>query len=233
MRGRRALGNLIAVAILAAAVACEAVVNLSAYESGCPAGQKQCPNADGVETCVDAGDPNYGCDPVKCESCVERYTGNHEPGGQEPYSCTNGSCVVAGICPAPWQNCNTTTPYCETDTNTDPANCGNCANATEPGAVCTLITLTSGAQSIGCTIGRCKITECQAGTADCNGVPNDGCEVTLGPQNCWSCPPGSTSPPPPCPCTDCYAGAGGIPSVCPACMSGKTCDTDAEACTGP
>lgn len=60
------------------------------------------------------------------------------------------------------------------DLSTDADHCGGCGNACDAGQTC--------------VDGTCTAGECAAGTADCNGDPGDGCEVTLGTdQNCASC----------------------------------------------
>jgi hypothetical protein len=187
--------------------------------SPCPAEEKLCGG-----TCVNAHNPSYGCGLATCESCAASVVPHV---AALTYTCVNGACVP-GPCPAPYINCDVTKPYCDTNPNTDPLNCGNCANA--GGNDCTAYPAGNlGTPRTGCVSGLCKITSCAPGYADCNGVPADGCEVQLSASNCWSCPPpGSSSPP--CPCRACYVGPGGLAEVCPACMSGSTCNTTTRRC---
>lgn len=57
---------------------------------------------------------------------------------------------------------------CETDLLTSVDHCGEC------GAACSLPNATSK-----CTSGKCQVDACSAGFSDCNGLPEDGCEVEL------------------------------------------------------
>jgi hypothetical protein len=85
------------------------------------------------------------------------------------------------------------------------------------------------ASMVGCASGLCKVTVCQANYADCNGDPADGCEVALGPSNCWSCPP-QTDAGTAC-CRACYTGPAGFLGVCPACNTGATmCNMQLMTC---
>lgn len=54
------------------------------------------------------------------------------------------------------------------DTRNDPLNCGTCGNACPSGSRGTAA----------CNSGKCALT-CETGFGDCNGNPNDGCEVDL------------------------------------------------------
>jgi hypothetical protein len=187
-----------------------------------------------MTACFNINNPNFGCTTSGCSSCVQLAAGHMVP---DNYSCNNGACVVAGLCPVPYQNCDPTKAYCEINTDSDPKNCGNCASM--GGNDCTKLTPGPGATAIGCVQGNCRITTCginAAGlqTADCNGDPSDGCEVALGPLNCWSCPPHAAPgvTPPACPCASCYQ-PGGASGICPTCMPGNTCDMTNKRCTTP
>jgi hypothetical protein len=67
---------------------------------------------------------------------------------------------------------------CETDTRASLAHCGAC------GSVCALPNAATE-----CAAGRCAVSACAEGFADCNGVTADGCEVDLraSPSNCGAC----------------------------------------------
>jgi hypothetical protein len=69
---------------------------------------------------------------------------------------------------------------CEINVRTDIMNCGSCGNACD---------LPNAASE--CSAGECRIQTdgCEAGFADCNGMPEDGCEVNLAQDkdNCGVC----------------------------------------------
>lgn len=102
--------------------------------------------------------------------------------------CELGACVGCGSCPANNQcvagacvPCREGTTLCGNsciDTQTNRAHCGACF------APCP--TLTSA--TVVCASGACVFT-CAAGTADCNGVPVDGCERSIANDrnNCGAC----------------------------------------------
>ena len=80
-------------------------------------------------------------------------------------ACSKGTCVI-GSCAAGKADCNGNyDDGCEVDTTVDPANCGACAN------VCSSI---NGSPS--CVGSKCQIT-CNAGYANCDLDPSNGCEV--------------------------------------------------------
>lgn len=88
-------------------------------------------------------------------------------------------CLLNGNCNAGLVDCDGNTANgCETNNNTDPANCGTCGN------VCSLANATSS-----CVNGACTIGFCDPGFADCNLNPSDGCEVFLfgDPMHCNGC----------------------------------------------
>jgi hypothetical protein len=74
--------------------------------------------------------------------------------GHINFSCDPGhaSCIASGTC--------------DVNTGYDPNNCGSC------GSVCSLPNSTPS-----CFVGFCRINTCNAGFADCNQIPADGCEV--------------------------------------------------------
>jgi hypothetical protein len=88
-------------------------------------------------------------------------------------------CNLLG-CDAGFANCDMIAMNgCETNTNTNANNCGSCGNQCPYGPHSTAI----------CTNGGCGLV-CDAGYADCNNNPTDGCEVNIDngdPNNCGMC----------------------------------------------
>lgn len=131
-----------------------------------------------------------------------------------------GSC--AG-CPMGFADCNhSMADGCEVNLNT-PSNCGGC------GIVCQQTGGTNACMLVG-TQYVCKPT-CNATHADCNLLPNDGCEVdTTGPGNCGMCNHACANPHGTTVCTT----SGGASWFCnPACQSGwGACGADkTSGCT--
>jgi hypothetical protein len=91
-------------------------------------------------------------------------------------SCLSGACRV-GRCDAGFDDCDgDPNNGCETDLSTA-SDCGKC------GVACNY---PNGSGS--CRNGRCQLTGCDTGRADCNTNPNDGCEADLQlPSNCGAC----------------------------------------------
>jgi hypothetical protein len=117
-----------------------------------------------------------------CEVNTQTSTGNCGSCGN---ACTNGhgttSCKVGActpVCSAGFNDCDSDPDNgCETNLNTDPLNCGMC------GKKCTFAN-GSGA----CQAGTCVLTGCNAGFADCDLNPVNGCEVALNTtSNCGVC----------------------------------------------
>lgn len=113
-------------------------------------------------------DFDLSSDASNCGSC-----GNVCPPG---FVCNAGICQ----CPPGTINCG---GQC-VDTSTDASNCGACGN------VCSF----PNAQGI-CNAGACQLGPCDAGFADCDGNPANGCETNLNSDasNCGAC--GNTCPP--------------------------------------
>jgi len=118
---------------------------------GCPSGQSCCAGA-----CVD---PQSNL--AHCGACDRACaTPNATP------QCMNATCTV-GSCTAPFADCNRMAgDGCETDTRTSLEHCGGC------GTACTARPNATAA----CAAGRCEHT-CAAGFSDCDGDPDNGCEV--------------------------------------------------------
>lgn len=105
--------------------------------------------------------------------------------GAPPVPEYDAAMCVATECPAPWASCpryGALSPYaCSTNTATDPTNCGACGRECPFG---------SGAFHFrtACVDGECQ-PFCVADWADCNGIPDDGCESEpkTDPNNCGIC----------------------------------------------
>jgi hypothetical protein len=117
---------------------------------------------------TDGCEANLGEDPANCGACGKAC----EPG----QFCENGSCK----CTAAETKCSTEWgfDYCA-NLDEDRSDCGAC------GHFCPFVDYP--AKSV-CHFGRCEI-ECAAGTADCDGKTENGCEalVDADPQNCGGC----------------------------------------------
>ena len=122
---------------------------------------------DGCETAT-------GTDAANCGGCGTVCSSNHIAS----LTCAGGSCN--GSCAPGFADCdlNKQTNGCEVSSQTDVNNCGGC------GIVCTAA---NGTPS--CQAGVCKVSACNAGFADCNGLAADGCEVNTNTSagNCGAC----------------------------------------------
>jgi len=134
----------------------------------CDAGWADANNnrADGCElnvtTNTDCGTPGNAC--VSSEG--------------QTSTCVSGACSTI-VCPAQQANCNTdATDGCEINLSTNPTHCGACQHA------CAVPNATAA-----CTGGACAVGTCNAGFANCDGNPNNGCEITLGDDvsHCGAC----------------------------------------------
>lgn len=99
---------------------------------------------------------------TSCGAC-----GNVCPGGTAA-RCQAGFCSEC-TCAAGTANCNRDcSDACETKTQDDLQNCGAC------GRTCSLPHATAA-----CTAGACAVGRCDSGWGDCDGKPENGCEVDL------------------------------------------------------
>ena len=121
--------------------------------------------ADGCETSLNA-------DIYNCGSCGHSCSvPNSTP------ACTGGNCAIAA-CNAGFADCNAVAADgCEVNLYTSVNNCGAC------GKGCFVANGTAA-----CSGGTCAIAACNAGFADCDGNPIDGCETSLTTVvNCGTC----------------------------------------------
>lgn len=143
---------------------------------GCFAGRCGC--EDGFADCD--GDPANGCEaslgaPGSCGRC------GNDCSAQTPNAeaaCINGRCAIDD-CREGFENCDGNLRNgCETDTLRSANHCGGC------GIECQL-PRANGA----CIAGQCVIAGCMPGFGDCDGRPENGCEVPtdLDRLNCGAC----------------------------------------------
>ncbi|KYF99557.1 hypothetical protein BE20_30835 [Sorangium cellulosum] len=125
------------------------------------------------------GDPENGCevntaiDSSHCGGCDELC-----PAVYGDAYCEASECKIE--CDEGYTDCNGLVgDGCEIGTNRDVLNCGGCGVKCEPKA---------GGRPW-CRGGECGETVCPAGRGDCNGDPEDSCEVNLAadPENCGTC----------------------------------------------
>ncbi|AKV00053.1 Tryptophan synthase alpha chain [Labilithrix luteola] len=161
-RGSRVQANSakIAIANLAACAAFGAlVILLSSASSGCSSQ----PNLVG-ETLNDDAGPSF----------------SGQEGGSDAGEIATEYCPTSK-CAEPFTTCPTSTFSCDIDLSRDPNNCGACGQA------CPVVGDSFGAKFT-CNHGKCVMT-CNAQlNADCDGIPDNGCEVQLDtPMNCGGC----------------------------------------------
>jgi hypothetical protein len=144
---------------------------------------KACPTiAHAADACVDGVcvtqcSQGYGdCDGTLangCEADLQSNSGNcgfcARVCGSDS-TCTQGACLPKSTpCSAGFDDCDANpTTGCETNLATDANNCGACGNK------CSLPNATPA-----CTANACTIAACNAGYADCDGDPANGCEVSI------------------------------------------------------
>lgn len=123
----------------------------------CPAAGTACGTACDEGTMKPAGD---GCNTCQC------FHGS--------WACTLVACAAPIECDAGLGDCDgDPMNFCETKLAYDPLNCGGCGIVCDfPGGTGT------------CTDGKCSLTACSSGWADCNLDASDGCEAPVGPKGC-------------------------------------------------
>lgn len=111
---------------------------------------------NGTESDVDCGGDCEGCEDGKtCRTSRDCLSGD----------CIDGVC--GPTCPDGYANCDRQIGgECEVNVRTDVDNCGGC------GVKCALPNAIAECQG-----GACKVKECEAPYADCDGDPENGCEV--------------------------------------------------------
>ena len=132
--------------------------------SNCDGGWGDCNDleSDGCETYVSANI-------YHCGTCNHACSYNHASS-----YCTSGNCYM-DTCDSGWGNCeNGTADGCETNLrdSDDGTHCGSCNYD------CSSLEWDNVAGYV-CAEGTCTIGECDPGTKDCDGNPNNGCEINV------------------------------------------------------
>jgi hypothetical protein len=132
----------------------------------CAAGWGNCDNlvSNGCES-------DLNNDPTHCGTCPTVCNGNNGTA-----TCSSGACGIQ--CLSGYGNCDgSLVNGCESNFSNDSSHCGNCT---------TVCNSTNGVAS--CTAGTCGIA-CSSGYGNCDGNPNNGCEVNTNtnPNHCGSC----------------------------------------------
>ncbi len=153
--------------------------------AGCDPTSDTCPSAQycspSLKKCVDGCRRDDACPGGKshcdlathvCQVCL---TSDHCPAGQ---ACSGNVCVPSCNDTRPCASGSTCCGAACVDLATNTANCGGCG---------TKCVVAGGVPS--CVGGACKVGDCGAGYADCNGKLGDGCEIVLAsdPNNCGKC----------------------------------------------
>ena len=132
----------------------------------CSAGYADC---DGSElTACDSLDSDAHCGGCGLACTVDALMNVQDAG------CENRACLVE--CAPLFGDCDGMDNGCETPLTSN-SNCGGC------GVSCTPEHATGD-----CSAGTCGVGQCQSGWADCDGLPDNGCETNTGlPDNCGGC----------------------------------------------
>lgn len=158
-------------------------------ESNCIAPARECP---GFAGCIDIQTNENHCGGCGIRCNLPNAVGR----------CVGGQCQIAS-CAQGFQNCDGMIGNgCERNVTADPNNCGACrrqCNFPQAMAVC--------------RASACVITGCSPGFANCDGLPNNGCESSLGTvDHCGSCNNNCSSVANATP--RCSSGSCGIMGVC-------------------
>jgi hypothetical protein len=177
--GRASVLSSFSIWILSAA--CSVVVDSQGLQKGCAPGTKPCEVMPGELRCVSMADPDYGCARESCVPCTLSHA-VEVCGG-------DGECTVA-TCEPEFENCDRVAKNgCEVDLESSYTNCGHC------GASCQdALREMARAVSSECSAGRCIVSECSDGFADCDGAASNGCEHAFKAVECGRCNgcPGNT-----------------------------------------
>ncbi len=135
-------------------------------------------------------------------------------------------------CPKGHTTCPDSTFACDVDLESDPLNCGACGHACPAGSN----------EMFSCVGGQCVMT-CKSSFLDCDGLPDNGCEVLAGSGNprvgmltehCGTCGNECLDPAKPCVEGHCGCPAGTTPCAAGhpyyACVNAKTDDNNCSAC---
>jgi hypothetical protein len=139
---------------------------------GCSPGYAQCPG-DPPNTCATQLGTNKDCAFCNNTCALPHATSSCQPFGVGGHTCTLGACSAG------WADCDAMAANgCETNTLTDPKNCGSCNNAC----------VESNGTAI-CMSGVCALGPCNAGWLNCSGKLSDGCNIDgqTDPNNCGGC----------------------------------------------
>jgi RHS repeat-associated protein len=163
---------------------CEVNFNFNSDVDNCGGCGMKCLNPHGTtrcffNVCKPACAPGYGdCDGDDHNGCETDLTSNAADCGacgnvcslpNATSDCVAGACMVA-TCNAGWGDCDgDPTNGCETDLEHTLADCGSCGNA------CAAVANGTPA----CVGGSCAVGACNAGFADCDHDPANGCEADL------------------------------------------------------
>eukprot|EP00698_Gefionella_okellyi_P006051 TRINITY_DN1551_c0_g1_i1.p1 TRINITY_DN1551_c0_g1~~TRINITY_DN1551_c0_g1_i1.p1 ORF type:complete len:660 (-),score=63.48 TRINITY_DN1551_c0_g1_i1:95-2008(-) len=173
-------------------------VNLMTNPQSCGQCGQQCTSPNGTPSCTNGvcavAACNAGfrdCDGMASNGCeVNKLTDAQNCGvcgnvcffppsvHVQSSACVQGNCQIAS-CSGGFADCDGNLANgCEVNLLSNPQSCGQCANACSA----------PNAQS-SCVQGTCQIASCNAGFADCDNNPVNGCEVNLmtNPQSCGQC----------------------------------------------
>ena len=158
-------------------------------ECQCVEGERR-PAEDGCNYCT-CTDGQWECSLLGCVVCTPGEVQTDD--GCNQCTCDgSGQWVCEDVCPElvcdpGYADCDGDRANgCETNVQDDVMNCGACGN------YCAMV----GAISA-CVAGVCTLDTCDAGYGDCNGDPDDGCEVPVGDGECANrCEPPADSPAP-------------------------------------
>lgn len=147
-------------------------------DSGVCACGSGAPCSGSNDSCCDGTCEDTQTDPDHCGDCATSCDSGRD---HVVRTCNAGSCEYP--CAPGYARCpaGSTAASCETDLQNDLQNCGACGKACPNNPPNTV--------SVGCSQGKCAVVQCASGYEDCNGIPEDGCEVYVAgdTDNCGAC----------------------------------------------